>query len=276
MSMSDTQPKQSSDNSAIHLKAAEALRHAIATGTFITPLSDQYPSLDLDGAYAIQLLNTRHRAASGARIVGSKIGLTSPAVQKQLGVDQPDFGMLFDDMAFAEGLPIPMSVLQQPKIEAEVAFVLGRDLDMERPCLVDVLRAIEFALPALEIVGSRIRDWKIKLADTVADNASASAFVLGGSPRRLSQLDLRNCRMQMHLDGSGEPVSSGTGSACMAHPLNAVVWLARTMARNGVPLRAGHVVLSGALGPMAPVQAGRSYSAAIEGLGSVMAVFDNL
>lgn len=259
----------------IHLQAAQALRGAAASGIAIAPLSGQHPSLGLDDAYAIQLLNTRHRIAAGARIVGSKIGLTSPAVQQQLGVDQPDFGMLFDDMAYGEGLPIPLSALHQPRIEAEVAFVLGRDLDMERPGIADVLRAIEFALPALEIVGSRIRDWNIKLVDTVADNASASAFVVGGSPRTLSQLDLRRCAMRMHgwFDGKEELLSSGTGSACLAHPLNAVVWLARTMARNGAPLKAGHLVLSGALGPMAPVRPGHGYTADIEGLGSVTALF---
>lgn len=254
-------------------QAATALRHAAETGQAIAPLREQYPQLDGTGAYAIQLMNTQARVASGARIIGAKIGLTSPAVQKQLGVDQPDFGMLFDDMAYGEGLPIPMSKLQQPKIEAEVAFVLGRDLDMERPCIADVLRAIEFAVPALEIVGSRIRDWNIRLVDTVADNASSSAFVIGSSPRKLSNTNLRDCSMQMHCDS--ELVSSGHGSACLGHPLNAVVWLAQTMVRNHTPLQAGHLVLSGALGPMVVVQAGKTYTAAIEGLGSVSASFSS-
>lgn len=254
------------------MKAAIALRHSAQTGEPIAPLRQQYPQLDAAGAYAIQRLNTEHRLAAGARIVGSKIGLTSPAVQRQLGVDQPDFGMLFDDMAYAEGLPIPMAKLQQPKIEAEIAFVLGRDLDMENPGIVDVIRAIEFALPALEIVGSRIRGWDIGLIDTVADNASSSAYVIGGSPRRLWDLNLRSCGMQMHCND--ELVSSGQGSACLGHPLNAVVWLAATMVRNNAPLKAGYLVLSGALGPMVPVRAGSTYTAAIEGLGSVTAAFD--
>ncbi|WP_020655769.1 2-keto-4-pentenoate hydratase [Massilia niastensis] len=251
--------------------AAVALRVSAQTRAPIAPLRLSYPGLDLDDAYAIQQLNTKHRLASGARIVGCKVGLTSPAVQRQLGVDQPDFGMLFDDMAYGEDLPIPMAQLLQPKIEAEVAFVLGRDLDMERPSIADVLRAIEYAVPALEIVGSRIRNWEIGLVDTVADNASSSAFVLGGPPRRLDGLELRNCAMQM--DCNDEPVSSGQGSACLGHPLNAVAWLAATMARRGAPLRAGHLVLSGALGPMAPVRPGARYTAQIEGLGSVTAVF---
>lgn len=252
-------------------QAAAALRDAAASGQFIAPLREQYADLDVHGAYAIQRTNTEHLLASGRRIAGCKIGLTSLAVQKQLGVDQPDFGMLFDDMGFDEGLPIPMAGLQQPKIEAEVAFVLGRDLDMENPGLVDVMRAIDFALPALEIVGSRIANWNIRLVDTIADNASSSAYVLGGSPRKLSQLDLRHCAMRMTCNG--EQVSAGFGRDCLGHPLNAVVWLARTMARNGAPLKAGHLVLSGALGPMAKVEANQVFEADIEGLGKVCAAF---
>ncbi|RJG10730.1 2-keto-4-pentenoate hydratase [Massilia cavernae] len=257
----------------ILIKAAAALRSSAETGEAIEALRHQYPTLDATGAYAIQRMNTEHRLAAGARIVGSKIGLTSPAVQRQLGVDQPDFGMLFHDMEYAEGLPIPMAKLQQPKIEAEIGFVLGRDLDMENPGVVDVIRAIEFAVPALEIVGSRIRNWDISLVDTVADNASSSAYVIGGSPRRLWDLNLRICAMQMHC--GDELVSSGQGSACLGHPINAVVWLARTMVANKAPLKAGYLVLSGALGPMVPVRAGASYTASIEGLGSVTAVFDS-
>lgn len=253
-------------------QAAEMLRRAAATGEFIAPLRETFPGLDTDAAYAVQKLNTELKIKSGARIVGAKIGLTSPAVQQQLGVDQPDYGVLFDDMGFGEGLPIPLAGLHQPKIEAEVAFVLGRDLDMEKPGLVDVLRAVDFALPALEIVGSRIANWNIKLVDTVADNASSSAFVLGGTPRKLDGLDLRGCAMRMTRDG--EVVSSGSGAACLGHPLNAVVWLARTMARHGAPLKAGDLILSGALGPMVAVAAGQTYHAEIDGLGSVTAVFD--
>lgn len=262
------------NSSAIHQSAAQALRLAAQTGEFIAPLRETYPGLSAQDAYAIQKINTGLALQAGRRVVGAKIGLTSLAVQKQLGVDQPDYGSLLDDMWFGEGLPIPMGGLQQPRVEAEVAFVLGRDLDMERPGLADVLRAIEFAVPALEIVGSRIAGWNIKFVDTVADNASSSAFVLGGSPRRLGQLELRNCRMRLACDAQND-VSSGVGSACLGHPLNAVVWLARTMAEVGAPLRAGYVVLSGALGPMVGVEGGRRYSADIEGLGSVTAIFDS-
>ena len=260
-------------NSNHHIMAAQALRSAAESGEFIAPLTGQYPEFSVEDAYAIQKINTAHRLTAGRRRVGCKIGLTSPAVQKQLGVDQPDFGILFDDMCFDEGLPIPFAKLQQPKIEAEVAFVLGRDLDMESPGLVDVLRAIEFALPALEIVGSRIADWKIMLVDTVADNASSSGYVLGSSPRTLAQLDLRDCAM--HLQRNGAVSSSGNGAACMGNPLNAVVWLARTMARMGAPLRAGELVLSGALGPMLEVRPGDAFVADIRGFGAVSALFGN-
>lgn len=251
--------------------AAALLRAAAETGQFIAPLREQFPTITADDAYAIQRFNTERRIAAGARVVGAKIGLTSPAVQKQLGVDQPDFGVLLDDMGCAEGLPIAMAGLHQPKIEAEVAFVLGRDLDMERPTIVDVMRAIEFVLPALEIVGSRIANWNIKFVDTVADNASSSAWVIGGTPRRLAGLNLSDCAMRM--SAADVQVSAGMGSACLGHPLNAVTWLARTMVRVGTPLKAGQLLLSGALGPMAKVEASTTYRAEIEGLGSVSANF---
>lgn len=253
-------------------EAARLLRDAQRSGNGTRPLREIFPAMDADDAYAIQKFNTALREAGGARVIGAKIGLTSPAVQKQLGVDTPDYGVLFDDMGYAENLPISVTKLQQPKIEAEVAFVLGRDLTMDNPTIIDVINAIDYALPALEIVGSRIADWNIKLVDTVADNASSSAWVVGAAPKKLDQLDLAACAMTLHCDG--ELVSSGTGAACLGHPLNAVVWLAHTMAQLGTPLQAGQLVLSGALGPMVAVRAGKTYTARIEGLGSVTAVFE--
>ncbi len=252
--------------------AAKLLRDATSSGNFIAPLRDHYPDLDGASAYAIQRCNNDLRMAQGRRRVGCKIGLTARAVQQQLGVDQPDFGLLFDDMGYGDGDPVPVQALQQPKVEAEIAFVLRRDLDMDHPGHLDVLNAIEYALPALEIVGSRIADWNIRFVDTVADNASSSAYVLGSSPRKVSEFDLRLCGMV--LQRRGEPVSVGAGAACLGNPLNAVVWLARTMAQLGTPLRAGELVLSGALGPMVPVQAGDVFEARINGLGSVRAVFE--
>lgn len=254
-------------------QAAHALTEAARTGKFIAPLRETYEQLTIDDAYAIQRVNTEQRLAQGRRIVGCKIGLTSVAVQKQLGVDRPDFGMLFDDMGYGDSEPIPASILTQPKIEAEVAFVIGRDITVPNPGQLDVLNAIEYALPALEIVGSRIAKWDIRITDTIADNASSSAFVVGSTPRRLSEFDLHLCGMVM--ERRGEPVSVGAGAACLGNPINAVVWLARTMASLGTPLKAGDLVLSGALGPMVGVTPGDIFEARINGLGSVRAVFEH-
>lgn len=251
--------------------AARALREAASSSNYISPLRESYPQLDAAGAYAVQRINTDHKLKLGRRIVGCKVGLTARAVQAQLGVDQPDFGMLFDDMGYGDSEPVPMAGLHQPKVEAEVAFVLGRDLSMSNPGQVDVLGAIDHVLPAVEIVGSRIANWNIRFVDTVADNASSSAYVLGSTPRLLREVDLRLCGMVMTR--RGEPVSVGAGAACLGHPLNAVVWLARTMAALGHPLRAGDLVLSGALGPMVPVSAGDVFSVRINGLGAVTAAF---
>ncbi|QEZ43426.1 2-keto-4-pentenoate hydratase [Cupriavidus oxalaticus] len=222
-------------------------------------------------AYAIQQHNTERARAAGRRLVGRKIGLTSTAVQRQLGVDQPDFGMLFADMARQDGEDIDCGDVLQPKVEAEVALVLERDLPHATLTVADVIRATAFALPAIEIVGSRIADWNIRLTDTVADNASSGLFVLGTRPVALAALDLVNCGMSMEL--AGEPVSVGAGAACLGNPLNAAVWLANTMARVGAPLKAGDVILTGALGPMVPVRPGNVFTAHIEGLGAVTASF---
>jgi 2-keto-4-pentenoate hydratase len=253
-------------------EAAHALRDAARTGEFISPLREKYAELDAESAYAIQRINTEQRIAAGRRRVGCKIGLTAKAVQAQLGVNQPDFGVLLDDMGYGDGEPVPLSILHQPKVEAEIAFVFGRDLDMKNPSQVDVMNAIDYALPAVEIVGSRIAAWNIRYVDTVADNASSGAYVLGSTPRKLSQFDLRMCGMVMTR--RGEPVSVGAGAACLGNPLNAVVWLARTMAALGQPLRAGELVLSGALGPMVPVSPGDIFGTRINGLGEVKVVFE--
>lgn len=247
--------------------AAAELRTAQETGVPVPPLLGRYPFEGLDSAYRVQQANVRHGLAAGRRLVGCKIGLTAKVVQAQLGVDHPDIGVLFADMVFGDNEEIPAHLLLQPKAEAEIAFVLSRDLDQERLSLVDVMRAVEFVAPAVEIVSSRIADWKIALVDTVADNASSAAVVLGGPVRRLDGLDLKDCRMT--LARGEEVVSTGIGSACLGHPLNAVLWLARVRVQLGDPLRAGDLVMSGALGPMAAIDAGQAMRATIEGLGSV-------
>ncbi|MCI4680378.1 fumarylacetoacetate hydrolase family protein [Rhodoblastus acidophilus] len=253
------------------VKVADLLFDAGRLGSPCAPIRDLLPEGALDLAYAAQEINTRRGLEKGRRLVGRKIGLTSLAVQKQLGVDQPDYGMLFDDMAVPDGWEISRKQLIQPKVEAEVAFVLDRDLDQERLTMTDVLRAVAFALPAIEVVDSRIADWKIGILDTIADNASSGLYVLGATPKKLEALDLRGAGMVM--ESAGEPVSVGAGAACLGDPLTAMLWLAKTMARVGRPLKAGDTVLSGALGPMAAVKWGDVFEARIEGLGSVRAAF---
>ncbi len=251
--------------------AVERLRAAEGSRRPCTPVRDLLGATDQDAAYAVQAAGIEARVAAGARRVGRKIGLTSKAVQSQFGVFSPDFGVLLDDMVYADREPIPLDRFLQPRVEAEVAFVLGADLDSPTAHVADVLRATEFVLPALEIVDSRIADWDIKITDTIADNASSGALVLGSTPRRLDAVDLPATGMV--LEHGGDVVSVGSGAACLGTPVAAVAWLARTVARHGDPLRAGEVILSGALGPMVPVRGPGSYRARLDGLGAVHAVF---
>jgi 2-keto-4-pentenoate hydratase len=253
-------------------RAAQVLWEAYESGVPCAPLrTGLLTEGDVDTAYAVQRAQTKRWLAQGRRLVGAKIGLTSPAVQQHFGVFQPDFGVLFADMAVPDGAEVDLSRLLQPKVEAEVAFVLGADLRHDQLTVADVIRATDHVLPAIEIVDSRIAGWDISIVDTVADNASSGLFVLGNTPRLLSEVDLRLCGMV--LEHAGEPVSVGAGAACLGNPLHAVVWLAQNMALAGTPLRAGDVVLSGALGPMVPVTPGAAYEARISGLGSVRACF---
>ncbi|MGW3104410.1 2-keto-4-pentenoate hydratase [Streptomyces sp. NPDC001100] len=253
------------------VKAADLLAEATRTGVACPPVRDLLDGGDLETAYAVQQLNVRRGLDTGRRIVGRKIGLTSPAVQRQLGVDRPDFGALFADMAVPDGGEVPVGRLLQPKVEAEVALVVGRDLPHPQCTIVDVLRAVDFALPALEIVDSRVRDWDISLVDTVADNASCGLYVLGGTPVPLTAVDLRAVTMTMNRDS--ETVSEGTGADCLGSPLTAAVWLASALAERGDPLRAGDLVLTGALGPMTPAAPGDTFEAHISDLGSVRVRF---
>lgn len=248
-------------------RAAALLREARQSRSPIPQVSASCGISTLDAAYAVSEALHRERLAAGGRVAGKKIGLTSKAVQLQLGVDQPDFGFLYTDMEFQNGAVLPANRLIQPKVEAEVAFVVGRDMASESPTYGEFLRCLDHALPALEIVDSAIQDWKITLVDTVADNASSGLYVLGDQPVAISSQDLGDIGMSLHCDG--ETVSVGSGAACLGHPLRAAYWLARTMAARGQALRAGEVILSGALGPMVPLVAGRHYTAAIGGVGSV-------
>ena len=252
-------------------RAAERLSAAAHARRPCAPVRDLIGETDQALAYAVQQRLSQQRCAGGRRIVGRKIGLTAPAVQKQLGVTQPDYGVLFDDMDVPDGSEVPMQAVLQPKCEAEVAFVLRSDLDDDRLCTADVISAIDYAVAAIEIVGSRIAGWDIRITDTIADNASSALFVLGQQPRALSELDVRNCGMV--LERRGDAVSTGIGAACLGSPINATLWLARTLALRKEPLRRGNIVLSGALGPMVPVAPGDAFEARIAGLGSVSVRF---
>lgn len=235
------------------------------------PIRELISSGDPKLAYAVQEFNTNRRLAEGARMVGRKVGLTSHVVQKQLGVDQPDFGMLFADMAVSDGEQVLLSRLIQPKVEAEIAFVLGRDLEISQPTADDLLRTIDFAVAAIEIVDSRIQNWDIGLGDTIADNASSAMYVLGTQRKLLREIDLVGCAMTMNR--RSETVSAGTGESCLGNPLTAALWLATTMARVGRPLKAGDIILSGALGPMVQVKSGDTFDVNVSGLGSVGVTF---
>ncbi|MBO39637.1 MAG: 2-keto-4-pentenoate hydratase [Rhodospirillaceae bacterium] len=251
--------------------AATRIRRAMTTGRPCKPIRDLIKKGDLDSAYAIQQINTEIWIKENRRPVGRKIGLTAKTVQLQLGVDQPDFGVLYADMEVVDGDEIGIERLMQPKAEGEIALVLDDDLVDEQLTLVDLIDAVAYALPAIEVVGSRIANWDINILDTIADNASSGLYVLGTRPVGLHEIDLRMCGMVM--ENKGDQVSIGAGAACLGNPLNAALWLARKMVQVGMPLMAGDTIMTGALGPMAPVTPGDVIEVRISGLGSVRAVF---
>lgn len=253
------------DAALVDAVAAElhaALRGAVA----VAPLKGRIDDLDIDAAYRISERAMAMRLAEGERIVGRKIGLTSAAVQTMLGVDQPDFGTLTDRMAFEDGAELSVADMIQPRIEGEIAFVLGRDLEGPGITAHAVLAATDALVPCFEIVDSRIADWKIAIEDTVADNASAAAFVLGRERVSPRGVDLGTCGMV--IEKNGQLLSTGAGAAALGSPAACVAWLANALGRHGTPLRAGDIVLSGALVPLAPVVAGDGFRVRIGGIGS--------
>ena len=245
---------------------AERLRNAYA-GPPIAPLRDALAPTDADGAYMVQDINTRLWEAQGRRVVGRKVGLTAKAVQAQLGVDQPDFGVLFDDMRIPDGGRLDPARVLQPKGEAEVAIILQSDLSGPDLTRADVEAAVGGVVAAIEVVDSRIADWKISFSDTVADNGSSAFFVVGSEVKPLAGLDLWTCGMALEVNGA--VASIGAGAACLGHPLEAATWLARTLAERGAALRKGDIILTGALGPMVALNPGDHMRATIGGLGSV-------
>ncbi len=251
-------------------EAAQRLITAAESGVAGQPVRDLIGERNLKAAYEVQGQFNARRIDAGAVLVGRKIGATSLAVQTQLGVDQPDLGVLFEDMDFT-GRDVPMSRLIQPKIEGEVGFVLSKDLAEGDLDAEQVRDAISYAVAALEICDSRIANWDIAFGDTVADNASAGVYVLGAEKKTLDEVTPVEVEMTMTVNG--EVVSTGNGAACLGDPINAVVWLARMARDLGEPLRAGQVILSGALGPMAPVAAGDTVTVTVTGLGTVTTTF---
>ncbi|MCO5142769.1 MAG: 2-keto-4-pentenoate hydratase [Oligoflexia bacterium] len=259
------------DNTKL-LKIAQNLIRARESCKAIKPLSETEDEIGIQEAYEISKLVMKERLeGSNNRLLGKKIGLTSRAVQNQLGVKEPDFGYLISDMALVSGAEISLSTLIQPKIEAEVAFVLKKDLEGHNLTIVDVMQATDFVLPALELIDSRIIDWKIKIQDTIADNASSSHFILGTEPRKLTSLSLETSGMVLKLNG--EVASTGTGAACLEHPAIAVAWLANTMSKLGEGLKKGEIILSGAFGPVVPLTEDSFVETEISGLGRVKAFF---
>lgn len=251
-------------------EATRALLDAYERGP-IAPLSETYPDLDIEDAYAIQLAQVSDWVAQGRRIGGTKVGLTSLAIQKQLGVNQPDFGHLMDDTFYLSEEEIPISSFLQPRIEPEIAFVLKKDLAGPGVTPAQAIQAIDYAFASMEIVDSRVADWKIKITDTIADNASCGGIVLGSQPVRVDAQDLRLTGAVLYRNG--QIMHSGAGAAVMGSPVTALVWLANTLGRLGTTLKAGSVVLPGAITPMIPVAPGDVITATFAGMGSVTARF---
>lgn len=243
----------------------DELYEALSAGKTVTPLTSRGLDISIEDAYHIQQRMIARRIEKGERVVGKKIGVTSKAVMNMLGVHQPDFGYLLDGMVYNEGESIPMDSLIQPKAEGEIAFLLKKDLQGPGVTAADVLAATEGVMACFEIVDSRIQDWKIKIQDTVADNASCGVFVLGDRLVDIKDLDLALCGMV--LEKNGEIVVTGAGAATLGHPVNAMVWLANTLGKLGIALKAGDIVLSGAMGAMVPVQKGDSLRVTIGGIG---------
>jgi 2-oxopent-4-enoate/cis-2-oxohex-4-enoate hydratase len=243
----------------------DELYQALTTCSVVEPLTNRHPEITIADAYAIQQRLNARRIAAGERVIGKKIGVTSKAVMNMLGVYQPDFGLLTDGMVYNEGEAIESKTLIQPKAEGEIAFLLKKKLQGPGVTAADVLAATEGVMACFEIVDSRVRDWKIKIQDTVADNASCGVFVLGDRVVDPRDVDLTTCGMV--LEKNGEVAVTGAGAAALGHPLNAVAWLANTLGPLGLSLEPGEVVLSGALGAMVPVKAGDSLRMAIGGIG---------
>jgi 2-oxo-3-hexenedioate decarboxylase/2-keto-4-pentenoate hydratase len=252
---------------------AARLREASRTGTPVPPLSREAPSLTAADAYAIQLVNVRERLAAGATVRGHKVGLTSKAMQEMLGVHQPDYGHILDEMLVPDGGAVSVCRFLQPRVEVEIAFLLGHPLGGESVGIAEVLAATTAVAPAIEIIDSRIADWRITLVDTIADNASSGAVVVGPWVALARAPSLPGIAAELCINGS--TVATGAGAAVLGDPAEAVAWLARALATLGSRLEAGHVVMPGSCTKAIDVRAGDRVEARFAGLGSVSVVFSS-
>lgn len=251
--------------------AAKALAQAERDREPIPPLTETYPGIDVEDAYEIQLINVRDRVESGSRVLGHKVGLTARAMQQMMNVDEPDYGHLLDDMFAFEGSTISCDRFLAARVEPEVAFVLGAPLRGPGCTVADVLRATEFVVPAIEVIDTRITDWKIKLPDTIADNASSAMVVLGGSPTLLAEVDIR--LLGVVLRRNGAIADTGATGAVLSNPATAVAWLANKVSAFGVSLEAGHVILPGSCTKAVDVHRGDTVRADFDVLGHVSVAF---
>jgi 2-keto-4-pentenoate hydratase len=252
-------------------EAAALLAHAESRHEPIRPLAETFPAMDVVDSYEVALLNIRDRIARGASVLGHKVGLSSEAMQQMMGVDEPDYGHLLDDMALTEDEPVDVSRYCYPRVEVEVGFILGRTLPGEGCSEEAVLAATEYVAPAIELIDSRIADWRIGLVDTIADNASSAGFVLGRERVRPHEIDL--LAIDAVLTRNGEVVAEGRSDAVLGNPVTAVAWLARKVASFGVRLEAGHVILPGSCTRAIDVRPGDEFEAEFKGLGSVALAF---
>jgi 2-oxopent-4-enoate/cis-2-oxohex-4-enoate hydratase len=253
-------------------RLGDELYAALRSRNTVAPITERVADVTIDDAYRISQRMLERRLSDGEKVVGKKIGVTSKAVQSMLDVHQPDFGFLTDAMMFDDGAAIPVgSLLIQPRAEGEIAFILAHDLAGPGITEADVLAATRCVRPCFEIVDSRVRDWKIRIEDTVADNASSGVFVLGADEVDPKTVDLLGCRIVVTKNGA--KLSEGVGAAALGSPAYAVAWLANTMSSFGAPLRTGEVILSGSLVPLEPVRAGDRMSLVIDGIGRASVSF---
>lgn len=250
---------------------AEKLLVAEATKQPIEPLSSIVPDITADDAYAIQLLQIASKQQEGKRIVGKKIGLTSKAMQQQFKVSEPDYGHILSDMVEVDGATISLNHFIQPKLEFEIAFVLKKNLYGPNITVEDVIEATDYIVPALEVIDSRIVDWKIRFEDTVADNGSSAMVIIGGTPTKLQDIDLPHIGMNVYRDG--ELFDSAAAAAVMGDPLRAVAWLANKLSKYNIGLQAGEFVLAGALTAAVTIEDGDTFTAEFAHLGTVSATF---